>query len=50
MHKIRILLHSEHVNLGQVAPLNIGIINSTKSDLIVFFDSDDRWHPNKIKE
>jgi len=47
--KIRILSHPNNANLGAATSLNLGI-NETKSDLIAFLDSDDIWHPNKLKE
>jgi glycosyltransferase involved in cell wall biosynthesis len=47
--KIRILSHPKNANLGTATSKNLGI-NETKSGLIAFLDSDDIWHPNKIKE
>jgi glycosyltransferase involved in cell wall biosynthesis len=47
--KIRILSHPNNANLGAATSLNLGI-NETKSYLIAFLDSDDIWHPNKLKE
>jgi len=47
--KIRILSHPNKANLGTATSLNLGI-NEAKSDLIAFLDSDDIWHPCKIKE
>jgi len=47
--KIRIMSHPNNANCGAAASLNLGI-NATKSELIAFLDSDDIWHPNKIRK
>jgi len=47
--KIKILSHANNINLGQAASINLGI-NTAKSDLIAFLDSDDLWYPGKVKE
>ncbi|PRP66997.1 glycosyltransferase family A protein [Nonlabens agnitus] len=47
-HKVKLLLHPEHINKGRSATRNLGI-TSASGNLIAFLDSDDYFLENRFK-
>ena len=47
--RITILKHDVPGNHGQAAALNLGI-KYTESEYVAFLDSDDLWHPDKLRK
>lgn len=47
--RVRYLDHPEHENRGMSATRNLGL-GEARGELVAFIDSDDRWHPSKLRE